>query len=98
MHRAEPADTAAAASALAPIGDGDPRVDDASRQVSISVEGGAPLLLAAVRALDEAGVRLEDIALHRPTLDEVFLALTGEGLPDEASDSRPTPRRPQRAA
>ena len=31
----------------------------------------------AVRALDEAGVRIEDIAIHRPTLDDVFLSLTG---------------------
>jgi hypothetical protein len=35
------------------------------------------LLPIVVRALDEAEVAVEDIALRRPTLDEVFLALTG---------------------
>ena len=38
---------------------------------------GAQLLPAVVRALDDAGITVEDITLRRPTLDEVFLALTG---------------------
>ena len=39
----------------------------------------------AVRALDERGIAVDDIALRRPTLDEVFLALTGQAL-----DTTPT--------
>jgi ABC-2 type transport system ATP-binding protein len=65
--------------------------------VSISVEAGADVLLAAVRALDDAGLAVEDIALRRPTLDEVFLTLTGQGL-DDPADVPPTARRRRRAA
>ena len=35
------------------------------------------MIIEAVRRLDEAGVGIDDIALRRPTLDDVFLALTG---------------------
>jgi hypothetical protein len=38
---------------------------------------GAALLPAVVRALDDAAVTVEDLTLRRPTLDEVFLAITG---------------------
>ena len=34
---------------------------------------------AAVRALDVAGVKVDDVAVRRPTLDDVFLTLTGSG-------------------
>jgi ABC-2 type transport system ATP-binding protein len=40
--------------------------------------GGTAALLAAVRAVDAAGVEVEDVLLRRPTLDEVFLHLTAE--------------------
>ena len=39
--------------------------------------GGADRLIEALRRLDERGIALEDVGLRRPTLDEVFLALTG---------------------
>ncbi|HLY82363.1 MAG TPA: ATP-binding cassette domain-containing protein [Acidimicrobiales bacterium] len=97
VHTASAGDTAPAANALRRIADDEPRVDPATRHVSISVDGGADLLLAAVRALDEAHLAVEDIALRRPTLDEVFLALTGQGLPDRSESQRST-RRHGRAA
>ena len=53
------------------------RVDAERRHASATVEGGARLLAAMVRDLDAAGVQLDDLSLHRPTLDDVFLALTG---------------------
>jgi ABC-2 type transport system ATP-binding protein len=56
----------------------DPRIDDATRRVSVAVDDGNRRLMEAVRAFDEAGVLVEDIALRRPTLDEVFLTLTGK--------------------
>jgi ABC-2 type transport system ATP-binding protein len=40
----------------------------------------------AVRKLDEAGVGIDDIALHRPTLDDVFIALTGHAAVEEAPE------------
>lgn len=44
----------------------------------------AGLLAAVIRDLDAAGVQLDDLGLHRPTLDDVFLSLTGRAA--EGSD------------
>jgi ABC-2 type transport system ATP-binding protein len=52
-------------------------VDAPHSRVAVPVTHGADELIAAIRALDGAGVALDDIALRRPTLDDVFLALTG---------------------
>jgi ABC-2 type transport system ATP-binding protein len=45
--------------------------------VTVPAKGGATTLVAAVRRLDDAGIELEDLGLRRPSLDDVFLALTG---------------------
>jgi len=55
----------------------EPATDSSTRRASIAAPGGARLLPIVVRALDDAEVPVEDIALRRPTLDEVFLELTG---------------------
>lgn len=55
-------------------------VDDT--RVSASVSGGSTILVSAVRALDDAGISVDDIVLRRPTLDDVFLTLTGHGAED----------------
>ncbi len=67
---------AAAASVLSTVGR-DPRVDPATHRASVAVDG-THRLLEAMRALDHLGVVVEDMALRRPTLDEVFLTLTGK--------------------
>ncbi len=69
MHRA--------AEVLASLGTAEPSTDPATRRCSLAAPGGSKLLPIVVRTLDEAAVPVEDIALRRPTLDEVFLALTG---------------------
>jgi ABC-2 type transport system ATP-binding protein len=53
--------------------------------VSVGVEAGTEQLRAALRSLEAAGAAVDDISLRSPTLDEVFLALTGQPL-DEAPD------------
>ena len=59
-----------------------------SSSVGVRQRGGA--IVEAVRRLDEAGVGVEDIALRRPTLDDVFLALTGHAAePQPTADARP---------
>ena len=71
-------------------GAGSVRREDDGRRMSVTVEGGAAILASVVRDLDRAGVGIEDLGLHRPTLDDVFLALTGhaaEGA-DAADDGR----------
>jgi ABC-2 type transport system ATP-binding protein len=53
--------------------------------VTAPVSGGAQTLTAVLRALDAANVGLRDVGLRRPTLDDVFLSLTGhaaDGEPD----------------
>ena len=69
----------AASRVLAPYarGGANVRIDADRRHASATVEGGAKLLAAVVRDLDAAGVQLDDLGVRRPTLDDVFLALTG---------------------
>ena len=45
------------------------------------------MLVQVVRDLDEAGIAIDDIGLRRPTLDDVFLALTGHASADEPEDA-----------
>ena len=71
------------AAALAPISDGASVSDPIERKVSAPVTGGSTVLVDAVRALDEAQVGIADIVLRRPTLDDVFLSLTGHAAEDE---------------
>ncbi|MEU8024731.1 ATP-binding cassette domain-containing protein [Micromonospora haikouensis] len=71
------ADLAAAGAQLGRVAGGEPEVDPDRRLVSARVEHRAGALTELLRALDAAGVAVEDVALRRPTLDEVFLHLTG---------------------
>jgi ABC-2 type transport system ATP-binding protein len=64
------------AAALSTVGR-DPRIDPAAHRAAVAVDDGNRRLMQAVRALDHGGVHIEDISLRRPTLDEVFLTLTG---------------------
>jgi ABC-2 type transport system ATP-binding protein len=77
LHTRDIAALSRAAHVLSKLHTGAPAVDRATRRCSVSAPGGAQLLPTVVRALDEAGIAVEDISLRRPTLDEVFLALTG---------------------
>ena len=61
-----------------------PVVDVAQRRISVPTREGALTLMVAARRLDEAGIALEDISLHRPSLDDVFLAVTGHAATDVA--------------
>jgi len=70
-------DLAAVAEVLAPLGSEAPRVDGPGRRVAVAVVDGTSRLADAVRTLQDRGIALDDIGLRRPTLDEVFLALTG---------------------
>ena len=80
---------------VADIGHERPTVDRGTRRVSLPVEGGAQSLVEVVRRLDEAGIKVVDITLRRPSLDDVFLALTGHttvsGTTDERAADSPKP-------
>ncbi len=82
-----------AATALRRASGAEPSVEPDDRRITVAVRGGAAALTAAVRELDAVGVAAEDIALRRPTLDDVFLRLTGHhaeqsGEPDLAEVAR----------
>ncbi|MGW6605116.1 ATP-binding cassette domain-containing protein [Streptomyces sp. NPDC055036] len=55
----------------------EPRIDPGIRRISVPVRDQVEGLTRTVRALDAAGIGAEDISLRRPTLDEVFISLTG---------------------
>ena len=78
-----------AASAIAKIGEGEPHVDEETGVISIGVGGrGSDALIEAVRALDSAGVAIQGLSLRRPSLDDVFLALTGHAAEEEDQPSK----------
>jgi ABC-2 type transport system ATP-binding protein len=72
------ADRGRATEALAALSDVDVLVDPTTGRLRIPARDGAQTLVEAVRAFDTVGVTTTDIALHKPTLDDVFLALTGD--------------------
>jgi ABC-2 type transport system ATP-binding protein len=52
-------------------------LDQHARRITAPTEGGAQQLTEVIRDLDDAGIALDDVGLRRPTLDDVFLSLTG---------------------
>ncbi len=82
------------------VGAGEPTVDQDEGAIRIPVgNDGSAALLDSVRRLDDIQIVLADIALHRPTLDDVFLSLTGRSAEHGADpELTPTdkPKRPTR--
>jgi ABC-2 type transport system ATP-binding protein len=74
------ADPQVAVRALASMSDELPTAEDGLVRVNVRERSGT--IVEAVRLLSEAGVGVEDLALRRPTLDDVFLALTGHAAED----------------
>ena len=88
LHVQDRADLGRVAEALAGVGAGAPGVDEDEARVRIPVgSDGSVALLETVRRLDDSGIGVADIALHRPSLDDVFLSLTGHAAEqaDEAA-------------
>ncbi len=67
--------------------DGTIAVDEHTRRLTVPSNGGAQRLVRLLRDLDEAGIAIDDIALRRPTLDDVFLSLTGHAAEPGAEPS-----------
>jgi ABC-2 type transport system ATP-binding protein len=88
VHVRDRAELPMAAAALAALDHGEAQVDEATRRVGVAVGAGTDRLRDALRSLDSAGVSVDDISLRPPTLDEVFLALTGQPL-EQAPDNDP---------
>jgi ABC-2 type transport system ATP-binding protein len=77
------ADAERAIAALAEMFDERPTLEE--RTVRVPVRRHSGVIAQAVRRLDDAGVGIDDITLRRPTLDDVFIALTGHGAEEEAA-------------
>jgi ABC-2 type transport system ATP-binding protein len=88
VHVHDADDLPAVSRVLAKLGH-DPRVDVPTRRAYVPVDNGSARLMEALRVLDQQGITVEDVSLRRPTLDEVFLALTGK--PAQTTDSPEQP-------
>jgi ABC-2 type transport system ATP-binding protein len=88
VHTRDRSDLQRAAASLAALDHERPQIEEATHMVRVAVAAGSEPLRDALGALDAAGVVVEDISLRPPTLDEVFLALTGQALdqPDSAGN------------
>ena len=75
LHRSE--DIPFVEGVLARYGEGDIAVEATTRHLSVAAGGGSEKLFGVFRELDEAGIAVDDIGMRRPTLDDVFLSLTG---------------------
>ncbi|TDC53115.1 ATP-binding cassette domain-containing protein [Jiangella ureilytica] len=73
----EAVDLPVAVQAVAKVAAGEPEVDEESRRVTAAVDQRVSALTDVARTLQDEGIGVEDIGLRRPTLDEVFLRLTG---------------------
>ena len=80
---------AEAAGTVLGLGPGGGNVDNNSGEINVPVgEEGTAILTEAIRRLDAEGIKLADVALRRPTLDDVFLALTGHAA-EQAESGEP---------
>jgi ABC-2 type transport system ATP-binding protein len=82
-------DCAAASAALAPFGD--PVQAHQAGSIAVRLDSGADQLADIVRALDRADIPFANLALHEPTLDDVFLAKTGRSLEGAAEQAPAEP-------
>jgi ABC-2 type transport system ATP-binding protein len=101
LRVADRARVAEAAAAIADLGSGAPQVVAESGEVSLPVREGASVLAEVVRRLDAAGLEISDLALGRPSLDDVFLALTGhvaEAAGEDGEETEPPRGRGRRPA
>jgi ABC-2 type transport system ATP-binding protein len=67
--------------------DGEATLDEHTRRLTVPARGGAQTLVQVVRDLDEVGIGIDDIGLRRPTLDDVFLSLTGHAAEQPADEA-----------
>jgi ABC-2 type transport system ATP-binding protein len=86
-----------AVTAVGRVGESEPHADKDTGVVTVGVGGrGSDALIDAVRSLDAASVQTKGLALRRPSLDDVFLALTGHAAEEEEQEARSSGRRGRR--
>lgn len=83
----EEADAATAREVLGRLGSGEPSVSDNGRELDVAVEEGPQALQQILAELGSHGIRIHDAGMRRPTLDDVFLTLTGHRAAAESDES-----------
>jgi ABC-2 type transport system ATP-binding protein len=87
IHVTDSSRIADAVRAVRSVSTGEPLVEDS--RVSAPVTGGSTVLVNAIRALDADGIEVSDLVLRRPTLDDVFMSLTGHAAEAETTATPP---------
>ena len=82
--------SAAAGEVLSTFGDGKLQIDEKAGQLSLPVVDGTAILPELVRRLDARGITLYDVTLRPPTLDDVFMALTGRPVAEAGAEGTAT--------
>jgi ABC-2 type transport system ATP-binding protein len=91
---ADPAQVEVTTQILKEVGNESPSFDPDALRLAVPVGGGSRALVEVVRRLDAAGIEPSDIAIHRATLDDVFLTLTGQPVkPDTTEEAAQAPAR-----
>ena len=85
LKLADPTQMSLAAEAVAGMCCGEPSFEPDQGIVRVPVESAVGTITDAVRRVDAAGIQLADIAIHRPTLDDVFLTITGHHVEPEVA-------------
>jgi ABC-2 type transport system ATP-binding protein len=102
VHTTSTADLPRAAELLQPLFSERVTIDEHSKRIRVPVSDRVESLLAAARAIEDAGIGIDDLGVHRPSLDDVFLALTGRGAEEDgagaASETPSTRFRRRRSA
>jgi ABC-2 type transport system ATP-binding protein len=75
---------------LGAVAEGEVTVDEHTRRLTFPSQGGSSALVRVIRDLDAAAIGIDDIGLRRPTLDDVFLSLTGHRAEEKATEEEPT--------
>jgi ABC-2 type transport system ATP-binding protein len=83
---------------IRPFGDGDAVLDEHTKRLTLPSTGGAQALVQVVAALNDASIAIDDIGVRRPTLDDVFLSLTGHAAVDDDAPADESTAAPRRAA
>ena len=84
--------------ALSTVSADGPTFDEYKSSLRLPAPDGSQTLLNVVRRLDEQGIAVQDVALHKPTLDDVFLTLTGRGAAEaEAESEKAAPTKQRRS-
>lgn len=97
VRPADAAQQAQARQVLAGLDVGEVTRTESSGELLLPGAGGVELVLKAGGALQAAGIEVTDLGLRRPTLDDVFLSLTGHAAEEQADDEPPTTRRGRKA-